>query len=110
MDRLQTLEVFVAVAEAESFSAGARATGLSAPSATRGINALEQRLGARLFTRTTRRVRLTDVGLAYLEDARRILGELKAADDAASGAASNPIGRLRLTCPMNSGASMSCRS
>lgn len=99
MDRIQTLKVFVAIAEAESFAAGARAMKLSAPSATRGINALEDRLGARLFTRTTRRVRLTDVGKAYLEDARQILAHLQAADDAASGAATNPVGRLRLTCP-----------
>ena len=98
MDRVQSLEVFIAVAEAESFAGGARAMGLSAPSATRGVNALETRLGARLFTRTTRRVRLTDVGRAYLEDARHILAQLSAADDAATGAASNPVGQLRITC------------
>ncbi|MDJ0643034.1 MAG: LysR family transcriptional regulator [Erythrobacter sp.] len=98
MDRIQSLEVFVAVAEAESFAAGARTLNLSAPSATRGVNALERRIGARLFTRTTRKVRLTDVGQAYLEDARQILGLLRSADDAASGAATNPVGRLRLTC------------
>ncbi|MEL6837857.1 MAG: LysR family transcriptional regulator [Pseudomonadota bacterium] len=98
MDRLQSIEVFIAVAEAESFAGGARAVGLSAPSATRGVNALEERLGARLFTRTTRRVRLTDVGRVYLEDARHILAQLQAADDAAAGAATNPVGHLRLTC------------
>ena len=98
MDRLQSLEVFIAVAEAESFAGGARAMGLSAPSATRGVNALEDRLGARLFTRTTRRVRLTDVGQAYLEDARHVLAQLQAADDAATGAALTPVGQLRITC------------
>lgn len=98
MDRLQSLEVFIAVAEAESFVGGARRIGLSAPSVTRGVNALEERLGARLFTRTTRRVRLTDVGRAYLEDARHVLAQLQAADDTAAGAATNPVGELRLTC------------
>ncbi|WP_299044143.1 LysR substrate-binding domain-containing protein [uncultured Tateyamaria sp.] len=98
MDRLQSLQVFVAVAEAESFAAGARAVGLSAPSATRGVNALEDRLGARLFTRTTRRVRLTDVGQTYLEDARHVLAQLQAADEAAAGAAITPVGQLRITC------------
>lgn len=98
MDRLQSLEVFIAVAEAESFTEGARRTGLSAPSATRGVNALEDRLGARLFTRTTRRVRLTDVGQTYLEDARHIVAQIQAADDAAKGAAVNPVGQLRITC------------
>jgi len=98
MDRIQALEVFIAVAEAESFAGGARLVGLSAPSATRGVNALEDRLGARLFTRTTRRVRLTDVGQAYLEDARHILAQLQAADAAAAGAATNPVGKLRISC------------
>ncbi|WP_424970831.1 LysR family transcriptional regulator [Dinoroseobacter sp. S76] len=98
MDRLQSLEVFIAVAEAESFAGGARSLGLSAPSATRGVNALEDRLGARLFSRTTRRVRLTEVGKAYLEDARHILAQMQAADDAAAGAALSPVGTLRITC------------
>lgn len=103
MDRLQSLRVFVAVAEAESFAAGARAVGLSGPSATRGVNDLERALGARLFTRTTRRVRLTDVGHAYLEEVREILARLQAADDAAAGAAETPVGRLRITCPQEFG-------
>ncbi|MEL6208846.1 MAG: LysR family transcriptional regulator [Pseudomonadota bacterium] len=98
MDRLQSLEVFIAVAEEESFAKGARRMGLSSPSATRGINALEDRLGARLFTRTIRRVRLTDLGRSYLEDARHILAQLQAADEAAAGAMANPVGALRITC------------
>ncbi|WP_299677080.1 LysR family transcriptional regulator [uncultured Roseobacter sp.] len=98
MDRIQSLEVFVAVAEAESFAGGARSVGLSAPSVTRGISGLEERLGARLFTRTTRTVRLTEVGAAYLDDARSILSHFRAANDAAAGAAANPVGRLRITC------------
>lgn len=103
MDKLQTLEVFVAVAEAESFAGGARAVGLSAPSATRGINALEDRLGARLFTRTTRVVRLTDEGRNYLEEVRAILADLQTADDAVSGAVRNPKGVLRITTPVEFG-------
>ncbi|MAM59610.1 MAG: LysR family transcriptional regulator [Salinicola sp.] len=103
MDRLQALNVFVAVAEAESFARGARATGLSAPSATRAINTLEIALGARLFTRSTRRVRLTDVGRTYLVEVREILAHLQAADDMASGAANTPVGQLRITCPQEFG-------
>lgn len=103
MDRLQTLKIFLAVAEAESFAAGARAVGLSAPSATRGINALETELGVRLFTRTTRRVRLTDVGRDYLGEIRDILGRLEQADAAAAGAGETPKGHLRLTCPQEFG-------
>ncbi len=99
MDRVQSMQVFVAVAEEEGFAAGARRVGLSAPSATRAINGLEAQLGARLFTRTTRRLHLTDVGRRYLDDVRHILTSLQAADDAARGAASAPVGLLRLTCP-----------
>jgi DNA-binding transcriptional LysR family regulator len=103
MDRIQMLELFVAVAETGSFAGGARVTGLSPPSVTRGVNDLEQRLGARLFTRTTRVVRLTDVGRDYLEEVRSILSDLKAADDLASGTAARPTGHLRITAPVEFG-------
>ncbi len=103
MDRIQMLEVFVAVAESGSFAGGARATGLSPPSVTRGVNDLEERLGARLFLRTTRVVRLTDVGRDYLEEVRGILSDLRAADDLASGMAARPTGHLRVTAPVEFG-------
>ncbi len=103
MDRIQMLEVFVAVAEAGSFAGGARATGLSPPSVTRGVNELEDRLGARLFLRTTRVIRLTDVGRGYLEEVRGILSDLRAADDLASGTATRPTGHLRITAPVEFG-------
>lgn len=97
MDRLRTMETFVAVAEAESFAAAARELGVSAPSATRAIGALEARLGVRLFVRTTRSVRLTETGGLYLEECRRILGELTAAEEAVAGAFTRPAGHLRVT-------------
>ncbi|WP_299372010.1 LysR family transcriptional regulator [uncultured Tateyamaria sp.] len=103
MDRLQSLEVFVAVAEAGTFSGGARTLGISAPSATRGVNELEERLGARLFNRTTRVVRLTDVGRTYLDEVRGILADLDAANDGVSGAVGIPQGTLRLTSPVEFG-------
>ncbi|WP_411839014.1 LysR family transcriptional regulator [Paracoccus sp. ME4] len=103
MDRLQSLRVFVAVADAGSFAGGARALGISAPSATRGVAALEASLGARLFTRTTRQMRLSEPGRAYLEEVRDILAQLQAADEAASGTAARPVGTLRITCPQEFG-------
>ena len=103
MDRIQMLEVFAAVADTGSFSGAGRVTGLSAPSITRGINELEERLGARLFTRTTRVVRLTDIGQTYVQEVRGILADLKAADDLASGAAARPAGLLRVTAPVEFG-------
>ena len=72
MDRLHLLTVFVAVAEEESFARGARRLGMSPPAVTRAIAALEDRLGVKLLTRTTRYVRVTDAGNRYLDDARRI--------------------------------------
>lgn len=103
MDRLQALKVFVAVADAGSFAGGARALGISAPSATRGVAELEATLGARLFTRTTRRMRLSEPGRAYLDEVRDILDQLQAADEMASGTATRPVGLLRLTCPQEFG-------
>lgn len=100
MDRLHLMTVFVAVAEAESFSAAARRLSLSSPAVTRAITTLEKRLGVRLLTRTTRFVRATEAGLRYLEDARRIIAEADEADEAASGANAMPRGRLLVTAPV----------
>ena len=100
IDRLHTLEVFLAVAEERSFSAGARRLGLSAPAATRAVAALESRLGVRLLTRTTRHVRLTESGRRYAEDARRILAEVGEADEAAAGINATPTGLLTITAPV----------
>lgn len=100
MNPFHQLTVFVAVAEAESFAGGARRLGLSAPAVTRAIAALEQRLGIKLLTRTTRFVRATDAGLRYLENARRIIAELSEADDAAAGVYAAPRGVLTVTAPV----------
>ncbi len=99
MDRVRAMEVFIAVAEAESFAGAARTLSISPPSVTRIIGDLEADLGVALFHRTTRVVTLTDVGHGYLDDAKRILAELEAADNSARGALSTPKGTLRLTAP-----------
>jgi DNA-binding transcriptional LysR family regulator len=100
MDRLHLMTVFVAVAETESFAAASRHLGLSRPAVTRAIAALEKRLGVRLFNRTTRFVRATEAGQRYLEDARRIIGEVDAADEAAAGLNAAPRGQLAVTAPV----------
>ncbi|MFK3740693.1 LysR family transcriptional regulator [Massilia sp. TN1-12] len=99
MDRLYLMSVFVAVAEAESLSGAARRLAMSPPAVTRAISTLEQRLGVRLLTRTTRHVRATEAGLRYLDDARRIIAEADEADEAARGINAAPRGRLMLTAP-----------
>lgn len=100
MDRFHLLNVFVAVAEAESFAGAARRLRLSPPAVTRAVVALEERLGVRLLTRTTRVVRVTEAGARYLEDARRIIMELDEADAAAAGANATPRGHLVVTAPV----------
>jgi DNA-binding transcriptional LysR family regulator len=100
MDRFHLMTVFVAVAEATSFAAAARRLGLSAPAVTRAVSMLEDRLGVRLLTRTTRVVRVTDAGARYLEDARRILAEADEADAAAAGINARPRGHLAVTAPV----------
>jgi DNA-binding transcriptional LysR family regulator len=100
MDRFHLMSVFVAVAEEESFAAAARRLRMSPPAVTRAIAFLEQRLGVRLLTRTTRLVRTTDAGARYLEDARRILLEADEADEAAAGINATPRGHLSVTAPV----------
>ncbi len=100
MDRFQGMAVFVAVAEEESFAAAGRRLRMSPPAVTRAVAFLEERLGVRLLTRTTRLVRTTDAGARYLEDARRILLEAEEADEAAAGINATPRGHLAVTAPM----------
>ena len=100
MDRLHLMTVFVAVAEEQSFAGGARRLGMSPPAVTRAIAALEDRLKIRLFTRTTRYVRVTDAGQRYLEDACRIIAEVDEADEAAAGINAEPKGHLAVTAPI----------
>lgn len=103
MDRLHLMTVFVAVAESEGFAAASRRLDMSPPAVTRAIAALEERLGVKLLNRTTRYVRATEAGLRYLEDARRILSQVDAADEAASGINAEPRGHLAITAPAQFG-------
>ena len=100
MDHLDTLRTFVAVAEAGGLARAARQRGRSAPAVTRAIAALEKRLGTPLLLRTTRSLRLTDAGEAFLADCRRILNELDAAEAAVSGRREQPQGVLSITAPV----------
>ncbi len=100
MDRFHSIQVFVKVAENGGFAAAARNLAISPPAVTRAIAMLEDRLGTRLFIRTTRTVRLTESGERFLQDARRILLELEEAEDAAIGSHAAPRGELRITAPV----------
>ncbi|MBB6249473.1 LysR family transcriptional regulator [Nitrospirillum iridis] len=97
MDRWQAMRMFVKVAETESFAATARHMRMSAPVVTRTIAALEDAIGARLFVRTTRSVKLTEAGSRYFDDCRRILADLAEAEAAAAGSYATPSGTLTVT-------------
>lgn len=94
---LEGVAVFVAVAEAGSFSEAARRLGISPSAVSQAVRRLEERLGAPLFRRSTRSVTLTDVGQEYLLAAAPALSQLRQAAEEASGRAQRPAGPLRLT-------------
>ena len=100
MDRLETLRVFVAVAQRLSFAEAARSLRLSPAAASRAVAELEGRLGATLLRRTTRSVALTPEGAAYLERARRVLDDLEDADRSLRGEDAVPRGTLVVTAPV----------
>jgi len=96
MDRLTSLTVFVRVVDSGGFSAAARRLNMSTTMVSNHVQALEDRLGARLLNRTTRKVSLTDTGKAYYECCVQILADLEDADRAAGTLHSTPRGMLRL--------------
>jgi len=100
MDRFLSLQVFVNVAETGGFAAAARKLNMSPPAVTRAISALEERIGTRLFVRTTRSVRLTESGERFLSDSQRILSDLEEAEEAAIGSHTAPRGEINITAPV----------
>jgi DNA-binding transcriptional LysR family regulator len=91
--------MFVAVAEAGSFSEAARRLGISPSAVSQAIRSLEERLGTPLFRRSTRSVSLTDVGNDYLLAAAPAVEQLRQAAEDATGRGGRPTGSLRLTMP-----------
>lgn len=98
MDRLTSLAVFGRVVESGGFSAAARRLDMSVTMVSNHVQALEDRLGARLLNRTTRKVSLTEVGRAYYERLVPILAELEEADRLAGMQHAVPQGTLRVHC------------
>jgi DNA-binding transcriptional LysR family regulator len=97
MSRWDGIDEFVSVAVAGSFTNGAKALGMSTTHVSRAIMALEQRVQAQLFHRTTRTVRLTDTGRIFFEHCSRIARERDEAI-ALIGERTEPQGQLRVTC------------
>lgn len=103
MDRLHEIEVFIAVSEVGGFAKAGQRLRLSPPAVTRAISALESRLGAKVFNRTTRSLAITEVGQRFLENARRVLGDLDAAERDAVGETSVAKGSLTITASVTFG-------
>lgn len=99
MDRFAEMEAFVRVVEAGGFTEAARRAGVSKSAISKQVSSLEQRLGARLLDRTTRRVSPNEIGLAYYDRATRALSEADEADAAAISMQEAPQGELRLSAP-----------
>ncbi|KVE29533.1 LysR family transcriptional regulator [Burkholderia singularis] len=100
MDSLNSFVVFVQVAETRSFVAAGRLLGVSASAVGKSVARLEEKLGTRLFHRSTRSVTLTAEGALFLERSRRILAEIEAAELELSQATAAPRGRLRVSLPL----------
>ena len=102
MDRFISMQCFVRAVETGSFSAVARELGTGQPNVSRHIAALEQRLGARLLHRSTRRLTLTPEGERYYAESRRVLDAVDEAEANARGEDA-PRGLLRIACPTSLG-------
>lgn len=103
MDRLQAMQTFVRVVEAGSFTAVARQAGATQSAISKQVAALEQALGARLLSRTTRALALTEEGQRYFEQARRLVAEIAEAESVVRGASQQLSGWLRVAAAVGFG-------
>src|SRR6186713_1148446 len=100
---LGSIELFCLAAEHQGFTAAAAIAGVTPAAVSRSIGRLEERLGARLFVRTTRQIRLTDAGRAYFERCRAALDQLVDAEREVGGQQARPSGTLRISVPTTYG-------
>jgi DNA-binding transcriptional LysR family regulator len=96
MDRVTSMRAFATVVAAGSFAAAAQRLKLSPAMVTNHVRALEERLGARLLNRTTRKLSLTEAGKGYFEQCGLILAQIEAADSSVAELHAKPQGKLRL--------------
>lgn len=103
MNRLEDMRIFVESVDAGSFTAAAERLELSKQFVSKRVSALEAGLGARLLIRTTRKLRVTELGLAYYERARGILQQVDDAEQMVASQVAEPRGLLRVAAPMSFG-------
>lgn len=100
MDNLSAMGIFVKVVKEGSFSAAARASGLTPSAVSKQVGRLEDRLGARLFNRTTRHLSLTEVGRGFYERCCQILTDVEEAENAVANLHAAPRGTLKMNVPV----------
>jgi DNA-binding transcriptional LysR family regulator len=100
MDNWSSMSVFMHAAETRSFTKAGSQLGVSSSAIGKTVARLEERLGVRLFHRSTRSITLTPEGLLYLESCRRIFTEIEVAEQELAQAKQTPSGRLRVSLPM----------
>ncbi|MFM0740954.1 LysR family transcriptional regulator [Paraburkholderia xenovorans] len=103
MDRLTSMAVFVKTVDSGSFAAAALAFGMSSQMAGKHVSTLEERVGARLLNRTTRRQSLTEIGQIFYERCKALLADAEATEAVAHDLSAAPRGRLRITAPVTFG-------
>ncbi|WKE66488.1 LysR family transcriptional regulator [Gallaecimonas kandeliae] len=101
--QLGSLELFCLAAELGSFTAAAQEAGVTPAAVSRTISRLEERLGVRLFTRSTRHIRLTEGGQGYHQQCRQALAQLVEAERELTGRQQQPAGTLRISLPTTYG-------
>ena len=100
---LGSIELFCLAAEQGSFTAAAATASVTPAAVSRSVSRLEERLGVRLFTRTTRQMRLTEAGRGYFEQCRQALNQLVEAEREITGLQTAPSGLLRISAPTTYG-------
>lgn len=101
MDRLTEIELFVQTAELGSMSKAAEMLGMSNAAASRHLASLEERLGAGLIHRSTRRLTLSEVGENYYRSCKSVLADLREANSAVNAVALDPTGTLRISASLS---------
>jgi DNA-binding transcriptional LysR family regulator len=104
LDRLRAIEIFAEVARGRSFTAAADRLGMAKGNVTKHVQWLEERLGARLLTRTTKSVSLTEAGLSLLDGGRDLLERFDLLEETVRGAVGSPKGTIRVGTPPSFGA------
>jgi DNA-binding transcriptional LysR family regulator len=103
MDRIESMSVIIAIAEAGSLSAASRQLRIPIPTVSRRLSELETRLKTQLFQRSPRHLTLTDAGRSYAEACKRIIEQVNDAEKEASGEYRTPTGDLTVTSPWGLG-------